>query len=363
MSRLNFTALLFACAVLVAVLARDVSSAQRPTGVNASVQGDNGQHCLSDREGKGLFQYYRSVAVKTELRPFRTSDTEDLGGSAHGEIETPLWENLGELSFTITAASPRTQSYFDQGLRLAYAFNHAEARRAFRRAQNLNPDCAMCYWGEALVLGPNINAPMERQASNLALKALGRAQQKAATASERERALITALSKRYSADPGAERVALDAAYAAAMGKAAARFPKDDNIQVLYAEALMDLSPWDYWEAGGRRPKNKTAEILSTLERILARNPDHPGAIHYYIHMVEASDRPERALPYAKRLGSLMPGAGHLVHMPFHIYFRAGHYIEALTVNKAAVAADEAYMATAEPRGSIHRPITRTMCTP
>lgn len=253
MSRLNFTALLFGCAVLGAVLAGGASSAQGPAGVTTSVRRDNGQHCLFDGEGKGLLQYYRAVGVKTELRPFRTSDTEDLGGSAHGEIETPLWENLGELSFTITTASPRAQSYFDQGLRLAYAFNHAEARRAFRQTQKLDPDCAMCYWGEALVLGPNINAPMEWQASTLALEALGTAQQKAASASERERALITALSKRYSADPGAERAALDAAYAAAMGKAATRFPEDENIHVLYAEALMDLTPWDYWEGGGRQP--------------------------------------------------------------------------------------------------------------
>ncbi|MGH8606616.1 MAG: hypothetical protein ACREX9_04085 [Gammaproteobacteria bacterium] len=350
MSRLNFIALLFGCAVLVAVLAGGTLSAQGPAGVVGSAESDNGQHCLSDGKGKGLLQYYRSVGLKTELRPFGTSDTENLGDTAYDEIEPPLWENLGELSFAITTASPRAQSYFDQGLRLSYAFNHAEARRAFRQAQKLDPDCAMCYWGEALVLGPNINAPMEPQASNLALQASAMAQKKAVKASEREQALITALVKRYSADPGAERAALDAAYAEAMGKAAARFPEDENIQVLYAEALMDLTPWDYWEAGGSQPKNKTTEILTALERILARNPDHPGAIHYYIHMVEASDRPQRALPYAGRLGSLMPGAGHLVHMPFHIYFRTGRYVEALKVNKEAAAADEAYIATAGRKG-------------
>ena len=147
-----------------------------------------------------------------------------------------------------------------------------------------------------------------------------------------------------------------------MGAAAARFPEDDNIQVLYAEALMDLSPWDYWEAGGAKPKGKTAEIVSTLEKVLARNPDHPGAIHYYIHMVEASAAPERALPHAKRLAAAMPGAGHLVHMPFHIYYRIGDYKAALAANKAAVTVDEAYIAQAAAHRHLsRRPIIRTTC--
>ncbi|MET0924162.1 MAG: hypothetical protein ABWY47_13575, partial [Xanthobacteraceae bacterium] len=242
------------------------------------------------------------------------------------------------------------QRYFDQGLRLAYGFNHAEAARAFRAAQKLDPDCAMCAFGEALVLGPNINAPMDAEAVEPAMAAVLKAQQNAWSASPREQALIEAIAQRYSSDPKAERAALDAAFAAAMGAAAARFPEDDNIQVLSAEALMDLSPWDYWEAGGAKPKGKTAEIIATLETVLARSPDHPGAIHYYIHMVEASSAPERALPHAKRLAAAMPGAGHLVHMPFHIYFRVGDYKAALAANKTAVAVDEAYIAQAEPAG-------------
>ncbi|MGH8489157.1 MAG: hypothetical protein ACREXS_09925 [Gammaproteobacteria bacterium] len=264
------------------------------------------------------------------------------------ESAPPLWDNLGTLSYKVTTTSQRAQKYFDQGLRLTYAFNHTEARRAFRMAQRLDPKCALCSWGEALVLGPNINAPMDSAAVKPALAALREAQEKARYASGRERALIEALGRRYS--ESAERATLDAAYATAMNRVAARYPEDEDIQILYAEALMDLTPWDYWASNGRRPKGRTAEILAVLERVLDKHPDHPGAIHYYIHMVEASDRPERAEPYARRLADLMPGAGHLVHMPFHIYFRMGRYLDALAVNRAGVAADEAYIAAAAPEG-------------
>lgn len=296
-----------------------------------------------------LIAFYQKVAAaKTELSPF---PTEGANTSArHLDEDPPLWDNLGNVSWPITTANPRAQRYFDQGLRLAYAFNHAEARRAFRAAQRLDPDCAMCYWGEALVLGPNINAPMEEQAAAPALAALGQAQAKASSASAKEQALIAALGKRYSADPKVERAMLDAAYAEAMGETAARFADDEQIVVLYAEALMDLQPWDYWAAGGAKPKGRTAEILSLLEGVLAKNPDHPGAIHYYIHMVEASSEPERAEVYARRLPPAMPGAGHLVHMPFHVLYRIGKYQEALAANKAAVAADEAYLAQTSPEG-------------
>jgi tetratricopeptide (TPR) repeat protein len=242
------------------------------------------------------------------------------------------------------------QRYFDQGLRLAFGFNHAEAQRAFRAAQRHDPACAMCYWGEAFVLGPNINAPMDSAAVEPAMAAVRAAQQRAAGASAREQALIAALATRYSDDPKAERAALDHDFAAAMREVAARSPQDDTIQVLHAEALMNLTPWDYWEAGGAKTKGKTDEILAALETVLARNPDHPGAIHYYIHTVEASDRPERALRYARRLTAAMPGAGHIVHMPFHVYYRVGDYKAALEANKAAVAVDEAYIAAAAPTG-------------
>src|SRR5262249_55325236 len=182
------------------------------------------------------------------------------------------------------------------------------------------------------------------------LAALARARQNARAASAPEQALIAALARRYSSDPKAERRALDAAYAAAMDRVAARFPQDDNVRVLRAEALMDLSPWDYWQAGGAKPKGRTADIVGDLETVLARNPRHPGAIHYYIHMMEASNAPQRALLPAKRLAAAMPGAGHLAHMPFHIYYRIGDYRSAVEANKAAVAIDEAYIAEAKPAG-------------
>lgn len=285
--------------------------------------------------------------VKNELKPFRGSAPRAGVGT---DYDPPLWTNLGTLNYRVATSSPQAQKYFDQGLRLAYAFNHAEARSAFRKAQQLDAACAMCWWGEALVLGPNINAPMEASANAPALAAVARAQELAAGTSPRERALIEALAARYSADPKAERAALDAAYAEAMGRVAARFPRDRDIAVLHAEALMDLSPWDYWEAAGTRPKGRAAEILAILERVLEEHPNHAGAIHYYIHMVEASSDPQRAEPYARRLGAAMPGAGHLVHMPFHIFYRVGKYREALAANRAAVAADEAYIAQAKPEG-------------
>jgi tetratricopeptide (TPR) repeat protein len=305
--------------------------------------------CTPDGDGRRrLLSYYQKVAAATETKPFpppaATGEVADAGSDA------PLYDDLGILSSPITTKSPLAQRYFDQGLRLAYGFNHAEARRAFRTAQKYDPDCAMCAWGEALVLGPNINAPMEPEAVAPALAAVRKALENAASASAREQALIAAVAVRYSADPKAERHALDIAYAEAMERIAARFPEDDDIQAFYAEALMDLTPWDYWEGGGARPKGKTGEIVAALERVLARSPDHPGAIHYYIHLMEASSAPERALSPARRLAAAMPGAGHLVHMPFHIYYRVGDYKAAVAANKAAVAIDEAYIAREKPVG-------------
>ena len=262
----------------------------------------------------------------------------------------PLFENLGDLTIPVTTTREAAQRYFDQGLRWTYGFNHAEALRAFRHARRIDPGCAMCYWGEALVLGPNINAPMDDGASGPAVEALTRAQELADTATPREQALIAALAKRYSADPQADRAALDMAYADAMDKVAERYPDDHDIQVFYAESLMNLSPWDYWEVDGRTPKGRTAEVVATLERVLAANADHPAAIHLYIHIVEASTTPERAEPYADRLGDKMPGSGHLVHMPSHIYYRIGRYVDSLNANVKAVAADEAYLAQVEARG-------------
>jgi tetratricopeptide (TPR) repeat protein len=274
---------------------------------------------------------------------------------AFADTEPPLWEGLGFITYKITTKNETAQAYFNQGLRLAYAFNHAEAQRAFRKAQKLDPDCAMCFWGEALVLGPNINMPMQEDASAPAYAAAQKAIALAGKATPRERTLISALAVRYSNDAKAERAPLDKAYAAEMAKAAAQFPNDNEIATLYAEAVMDLSPWDYWKKpAGREPNPQSAPIVPTLERVLARNPNHAGAIHLYIHAVEASDRPKRAEPYADRLRNAVPGAGHLVHMPSHIYYRVGRYLDALQDNKAAVKVDEKYLADTNAPPGVYR---------
>jgi tetratricopeptide (TPR) repeat protein len=277
-----------------------------------------------------------------------------LPAPAFAGTDPPLWEGLGRVTYRITTANEQAQSYFNQGLRLAYAFNHGEAQRAFRKAQKLDPDCAMCFWGEALVLGPNINLPMQEDAVAPAFAAAEKARMLAPRASAREQALIAALSTRYTRDAKADRAPLDAAYAAAMEKVAAQFPDDNDIAVLYAEAVMDLSPWNYWQPGGREPNQQSGPIVPTLERVLARDPDHPGAIHYYIHAVEASDRPERAEPHADRLRGAVPGAGHLVHMPSHIYYRVGRYLDALADNKTAAEVDEKYLAATNAPMGVYR---------
>jgi tetratricopeptide (TPR) repeat protein len=259
------------------------------------------------------------------------------------DTDPPLWDGLGSVTYKITTTNDRAQAYFDQGLRLAYAFNHGEAQRAFRMAQKLDPDCAMCFWGEALVLGPNINLPMQEDAVAPAFTAAQKAKALAGKASPREQALIGALAARYGSDPKAARAPFDAAYAAEMARVATQFPDDDEIATLYAEAVMDLSPWNYWKPGGHEPNPQSRPIVPTLERVLARNPGHPGAIHLYIHAVEASDRPKRAEPYADRLRGAIPAAGHLVHMPSHIYYRVGRYLDALEDNKTAVKVDEKYL--------------------
>jgi tetratricopeptide (TPR) repeat protein len=273
---------------------------------------------------------------------------------AFADTEPPMWTGLGSITYKITTANERAQAYFDQGLRLTYAFNHGEAQRAFRMAQKLDPDCAMCFWGEALVLGPNINLPMQEDAIPPAFAAAQKAKALAAKAGPREQALITALAVRYGSDPKAARAPFDAAYAAEMAKVAAQFPDDDDIATLYAEAVMDLSPWNYWKPGGQEPNPQSTPIVPTLERVLARNPNHPGAIHFYIHAVEASDRPKRAEPYADRLRGAIPGAGHLVHMPSHIYYRVGRYLDALDDNKTAVKVDEKYLADTNAPMGVYR---------
>jgi tetratricopeptide (TPR) repeat protein len=270
-----------------------------------------------------------------------------------GSESPPLLAGLGGRFFSLTTANDDAQQYFDQGLALTYAFNHPEALRAFRHARRLDPGCAMCYWGEAYVLGPNINAPMDPEAVAPAMLAVARSQEAVKDAGAKEKALIAALAARYSGDPDANRDELNRAYADAMLEVAARFPDDPSIQALYADALMNLSPWDYWEADGTTLKEPVKRLVRVLEGALAMDPKHPYAIHLYIHTVEASQTPERGEPYADRLATLMPGAGHIVHMPSHIYFRIGRFRDSIQTNRDAVAADESYLAAVTPPEGIY----------
>ena len=276
------------------------------------------------------------------LAPYAIAcETTGAGGGAAAEERIALYDDLGTLHHAITTASPEAQQYFDQGLRLTYGFNHAEAIRSFQAALTADPACAMCWWGIAFAYGPNINAPMDSAAGVEAHLAIVEAQALTANASEVEQALISALARRYALPPPADRAALDSAWAIAIGEVSMRFRADDDAATLFADALMNLSPWNYWEPGPT-PRPGTQTIVGTLERVLDRNPDHPGACHFYIHAVEAA-YPERAVPCAERLGALMPGAGHIVHMPAHIYVRVGRWADAITTNEHATHADELHV--------------------
>jgi tetratricopeptide (TPR) repeat protein len=261
----------------------------------------------------------------------------------------PLFDNLGSLHHPITTTSEQTQRYFDQGLRLVYAFNHEEAIRSFEAGIQQDPQAAMPYWGVALALGPNINSAMGKKAEHRAIEMVQNARRLADRTRPDEQAYIEALAARYVSRKASKRKGLDEAYAKAMRSVAQRFPEDDEAATLFAEALMDLRPWEFWKPDGQ-PQPGTDEIVTTLETVLARNPDHPGACHYYLHAIEASLQPELALPCAERLPRLMPGAGHLVHMPAHIYMRIGKYHEAAEQNQQAAHVDEQYLADQHPTG-------------
>jgi tetratricopeptide (TPR) repeat protein len=261
----------------------------------------------------------------------------------------PLFDNLGSLHHSITTTSEQAQRYFDQGLRFVYAFNHEEAIRSFEAAADWDSEAPMPYWGIALALGPNINSVMEKKDERRAIEMVQKARRLADRATQKEQAYIEALITRYVSRKGAKRKGLDEAYAKAMRLVAQRFPDDDDASTLFAEAMMDLRPWDFWKGDGK-PQPGTDDIVTTLESVLARTPDHPGACHYYIHVLEASPFPERALACAERLPELMPGAGHLVHMPAHLYIRLGKYHEAAERNEQAVHVDEAYLAARPPSG-------------
>ncbi|KPV41949.1 hypothetical protein AN478_00095 [Thiohalorhabdus denitrificans] len=263
--------------------------------------------------------------------------------------QAPLFEGLGDHHHAVTTDSESAQRYFDQGLILAFGFNHAEAYRSFRQAAELDPDCAMAWWGAAWVLGPNINAAMDPAQAPEAWELLQKAQAAAEGASDREKAYIEALAKRYGPEALEDRSSRDQAFAEAMGKVAKRYPDDLDAQVIHAEALMTTTPWDYWREDGK-PKAVTQTILTTLQGVLRRAPDHPMANHLLIHAVEAA-RPLQGLEEAKRLEDLVPGAGHLVHMPAHIYIRLGRYHEATRANLRAIEADQRYLEQVDTQGA------------
>jgi len=256
-----------------------------------------------------------------------------------------LFEGLGTTHRPVTTRSKAAQQYFDQGLRLMWAFNHDESTRSFARAALLDPGCAMCFWGVALTVGPNYTLPfLVAERARVAHAALIEAVRLAPQASPVEQALIGALQKRYPTadplDPPHIRPVL-VAYSDAMGEVARRFPDDLDVQTLYAESMMNINAWKLWTPDGKAAPG-TERIVATLESVLARDPQHPGANHYYVHAIEASPHPEKALPSAERLGGAMPAAGHLVHMPAHIMQRVGRYEDAAEANRRAAAADAAY---------------------
>jgi tetratricopeptide (TPR) repeat protein len=311
-----------------------------------------------------------ATIAATLLSAFAAQGTDDMAGMPMGGMNmkmtlppmpavyageadkpgAPVFTGLGDHHHAISTKVDGAQKFFDQGVRLLFGFNHAEAIRSFREAARLDPNCAMCWWGVAFALGTNINLPMQQDAVAPAWAALEKARSLEPHASVEERAWIEALAARYSDDPKAERPKLDEAFAQAMGKLWRDYPDDLDAGVFYAEAMMDTQPWDYWQADGVTPKGHATEIVSTLEGILKREPAHPGALHLYIHAVEATTTPERAEKAADLLEPLMPQSGHIVHMPSHIYYRVGRYEDAVKVNEAAAKQDETYITTCKAQG-------------
>lgn len=260
----------------------------------------------------------------------------------------PRLQNLGDHKFPVSTKNVQAQRFVNQGVNLAFGFNHAEAGRAFKEAARLDPNCAMAYWGQAWVLGPNINAPMDSSAEGSALELVKQAKAKSASATPRERAYIDAVAKRYSGSAAA-RVANDSAFATAMAGVARRFPADLDAQIIWAESAMDLRPWNYWRRDGS-PQPGTLAIRERLESVLAQAPNHPQAIHLYIHLLESTPDAHLAEAPSDRLQKLVPGAGHMVHMPSHIYQRLGRYADAIKSNQLAARADEDYITQCHAQG-------------
>lgn len=278
-----------------------------------------------------------------------TADQPSIHTASADAPTVPLFDNLGNYSHPISTTNSLTQRYFDQGLILSYGFNHTEAIRSFQQAAKLEPTCAICYWGMAYVVGPNINAAMEDAAVPTAWEAIQKALELSQYASPKEKAYIQALAQRYTSEPVEDRSALNLAYANAMRKVMQQYPDDPDAATLFAEAVMDTTPWDYWQESGEL-KPEGAEIVKTLESVLERNPNHPGALHLYIHAVEAK-RPTLAAEAADRLRTLNIQTGHLVHMPSHIYIRVGRYHDAVVANQQAAEVDAAYAHLHNPEGA------------
>lgn len=287
--------------------------------------------------------------------PVPPPTAEDTKADLVTRAGAPLFEGMGSYNRPIQGLSEDAQRYFNQGMVLAFGFNHAESIRSFKAAQRLAPDCAMCFWGEALATGPNINVTAKGKAVMAdadrasAFAAINKALELKDSASPVEQALIDALAARYNGDPSTPREPLDIAYAEALGQVVAAYPEDDDAAAMYAEAWMNTMPWNYWSADGE-PKPETVGVVRELERIIARSPDHPLALHLYIHAVEASADPGRAEDEADMLATLVPGSGHLVHMPAHIYWRVGRYQDAATANITAAKVDEDYIAACNAQG-------------
>jgi len=267
-------------------------------------------------------------------------------------VGATLLEGLGDYSRPISTESAEAQRWFDQALMLTWGFNHQAAERSFLQAVSVDPECAMCWWGAALVLGPHVNAGMDPTDNAAAWERLQVAQRLAPNAKPWEQAWIEALGARYAEHPGDDRSALDRAYADAMSEVVTEYPDDLDAASFYAESLMDLQPWNYWTPEGE-PIGETLRIVEVLEGIIDRDPDHAGALHLYIHAVEASNEPERGVAAADRLRTLIPGSGHLVHMPAHIYARVGRWHDAVIANRRAIEADDAYLAACRPGPGIY----------
>ena len=272
--------------------------------------------------------------------------------SADVPAAVPLYDGLSKISFPITTGNPQAQRYFEQGMGFAYGFNHAGAIASFREAQRLDPQCAMCWWGEAFAHGPNINAPMDVATNARAAGAAAYANWLARSGTPVERALAAAMMKRYSLDPAADRAALDAAFADAMLAAAAAHPDHDDLALLAAESAMDTRPWDYWDKS-KAPNPRIGDAVKLVEGVLARTPAHPQAAHLYIHLMENGPDPKRAEAAADRLNApLAPASGHLVHMPAHIYYRLGRWQDSIKANVAAARADEAWIKETGDKGLV-----------